>query len=146
MTTMSFPRSFRLLSFLSSLPSSLSLKNVPEDAEAAAVDCSEEYANTLHLGAPFSILTNVRLALKMRSGGKGLRGLHDLIAASASETAVRRRSDLFLCVVCLLSLLITLYLEIKHRLPGPAAGLRSSLMVPSEPRCYLQPRRFHLAG
>lgn len=47
---------------------------------------------------------------------------HDLIAASASETAVRRRSDLFLRVVCLLSLLITLYLEIKHRLPRPAAG------------------------
>lgn len=44
------------------------------------------------------------------------------IAATAHKTAVGRRSDLFPCVVCLLSHLITLYLEIKNRLPRAAAG------------------------
>lgn len=67
MTTTSFPRSFQLLIFFSFFPS-LSLKNVPEVSEAAAVDCYEEYASILHLGAPFSILTNVHLALKMQFG------------------------------------------------------------------------------
>lgn len=55
-------------------------------------------------------------------GWKGLRLFHDFKAASVSKTAAVRKSDLFSCVVCLLSHLITLYSEIKNHPPRPEAG------------------------
>lgn len=79
-------------------------------------------ANILYPVASFSILTNIHLALKMRFGWKGLRLFHDFQAARVSKTAAVRKSDLFSCVVCLLSHLITLYSEIKNHPPRPAAG------------------------
>lgn len=49
---------------------------------------------------------------------KRLRLFHAFIAASVSKKAVGRRNDLFLHVVCWLSHLITLYLEIENRSGG----------------------------